>query len=175
MPSRLLQRTAIVALACAALAGCVAAPEPAPVPVPAPAPTPTPAPVPSPSPVPSFSWWMDYPATPGDWSYAGGIARFGETLTLRCDRAAGAVEISRAGTSGSPAEMIVRTETIERGVAAQPARSDPAWIVARVPARDPLLDAMAFSKGRFAVEVTGLPTLYIPSWPEVTRVIEDCR
>ena len=44
-----------------------------------------------------------------------------------------------------------------------------------MPARDPLLDAMAFSKGRFALEVAGLPTLYVPSYPEVTRVIEDCR
>jgi hypothetical protein len=41
--------------------------------------------------------------------------------------------------------------------------------------RDPLLDAMAFSRGRFAVEVTGWPTLYVPSWTEVSRVIEDCR
>jgi hypothetical protein len=44
-----------------------------------------------------------------------------------------------------------------------------------VPAQDPLLDAMAFSKGRFAVESAGLATLYVPPYPEVTRVIEDCR
>jgi hypothetical protein len=69
----------------------------------------------------------------------------------------------------------VRTEFMERGIAAQPAESDPAWIFARVPARDALLDAMAFSKGRFAVEVAGLQALYVPSYPEVTRVIEDCR
>ena len=50
-----------------------------------------------------------------------------------------------------------------------------AWIFARVPARDPLLDAMAFSKARFAVEVPGSPALYVPSYPEVTKVIEDCR
>ena len=46
---------------------------------------------------------------------------------------------------------------------------------ASVPARDPLLDAMAFSRGRFAVEVSGGPTLVVPAYPEVTRVIEDCR
>jgi hypothetical protein len=118
---------------------------------------------------------MDVPATPGDWSYAGGLARFADHLVLRCDRAAGAVEINRAGTVAPPVQMIVRTEAMERGIAAQPAESDPAWISARVPARDPLLDAMAFSKGRFTVEVAGLPTLYVPSYPEVTRVIEDCR
>jgi hypothetical protein len=118
---------------------------------------------------------MDVPATPGDWTYAGGTARFAQYLMLRCDRAAGAVEIGRAGTAGVQAQMIIRAETMERGITAQPAQGDPTWLTARVPARDPLLDAMAFSKGRFAVEVAGLPTLYVPSYPEVTRVIEDCR
>ena len=123
---------------------------------------------------------MDVPATPGDWSYANGLARFGEPasgtrLTLRCDRAAGAIEIARAGEAVAALPMIIRAESMERGIDAVPSRSDPPSIVARVPARDPLLDAMAFSKGRFAVEVGGLETLYVPSWPEVTRVIEDCR
>jgi hypothetical protein len=123
---------------------------------------------------------MDVPATPGDWTYANGLARFGEPasgarLTLRCDRPAGVVEIARAGEAAAALPMIIRAELMERGVDATPAQSDPPSIVARVPARDPLLDAMAFSKGRFAVEVGGLETLYVPSWPEVTRVIEDCR
>lgn len=165
--------TASAALMCAALAACVPRPEPTPAPAPAPAPRPTP--VATPSPVPTYSSWMDVPATPGDWSYSSGVAFFAQHLRLRCDRAAGVVEIGRAGTGGVPARMIVRAEMMERGLAAQPAESDPAWVLARVPARDPLLDAMAFSKGRFAVEVAGLPTLYIPAWPEVTRVIEDCR
>ena len=69
----------------------------------------------------------------------------------------------------------LRAELMERGISAEPTESDRAWVRARVPARDPLLDAMAFSKGRFAVEVAGLPTLYVPSYPEVTRVVEDCR
>jgi len=42
-------------------------------------------------------------------------------------------------------------------------------------ARDPLLDAIAFSRGRFALEAAGLETLYLPAWPELSRVIEDCR
>jgi hypothetical protein len=69
----------------------------------------------------------------------------------------------------------VLTEFESRSLDAIPARSDPASIVARLPAQDPLLDAMAFSKGRFALEVAGLQTLYVPSWAEITRVIEDCR
>jgi len=175
MRYRLLQHAAIAALACTALAACVPPPAPTPAPAPAPAPRPAPPPVPTPSPVPSVTSWMDAPLTPGDWTYAGGLARFADHLVMRCNRTAGAVEIGRAGTSAAPAQMIVRAELMERGIAAQPAESDPSWIFARVPARDPLLDAMAFSKGRFAVEVAGLPALYVPSYPEVTRVIEDCR
>lgn len=41
--------------------------------------------------------------------------------------------------------------------------------------RDPILDAIAYSRGRFMLELPGNPPLYLPSWPELTRVIEDCR
>jgi hypothetical protein len=34
---------------------------------------------------------------------------------------------------------------------------------------------MAYSRGRFMVETAGLPALYLPSWPEVTRVVDDCQ
>ncbi|WP_250893560.1 hypothetical protein [Croceibacterium selenioxidans] len=119
---------------------------------------------------------MDAPATPGDWTYRNGTALFsdpagGALLALRCDRAAGAVELVRAGQV-TATEIIVRAETLERGLSA---RTAAAGVAAQIPSRDPLLDAMAFSKGRFAVEVIGLPTLYAPAYPEVTRVIEDCR
>ena len=40
---------------------------------------------------------------------------------------------------------------------------------------DELLDAMAFSRGRFVIEQAGAPTLVVPAYPEVGRVIEDCR
>jgi hypothetical protein len=170
-------------LACLTLAGCIPAPEATPAPAPAPAPPPAPAPVPppvAPAPPPFAGRWIDAPATPGDWSYAAGMARFGESaseprLTLRCDRAAGVVEISRAGSAAAALPMVIRTETVERSVDALPAPGAQPAIVARVPAHDPLLDAMAFSRGRFAIEIGGLPSLYVPSWPEVTRVIEDCR
>lgn len=123
---------------------------------------------------------MDAPASPGDWSYGAGLAVFGEPgspplLVLRCDRTGGAIEIVRSGSATAPLPMSVLTEFQDRSLDAVPARSDPASLIARVPVQDPLLDAMAFSKGRFAIEITGLPTLYAPSWTEVTRVIEDCR
>ena len=40
---------------------------------------------------------------------------------------------------------------------------------------DPLLDAIAFSRGRVGIGVSGQPALVLPSWAEVARVIEDCR
>jgi hypothetical protein len=55
---------------------------------------------------------------------------------------------------------------------AQPAAGG---VRAELAASDPLLDAMAFTKGRFAVETAGQETLYVPAYPEISRVIEDCR
>jgi len=176
--------TATAVLACAALAACVPPPEPTPAPAPAPVPAPAPTPTPPPAPPPFAGNWMDAPLTPGDWTYTSGVASFGTPgggprLTLRCDRVAGLVAIGYFGTPGERAAMTIRTETLDRTVAdTLVTTSDPrgsAPITGRVPARDPLLDAMAFSKGRFAIEVAGLPTLYVPSFPEVTRVVEDCR
>lgn len=172
------QRTAVAALACAALAACV--PPPAPTPAPAPAPAPLPAPAPTPTPPPFAGNWMDAPQTPGDWYYEAGAARFAPPqsealLVLRCDRVARTVDVVRTGSPPAATQMTIRTETMERGVSAAPVGGPLPTLVARIPARDPLLDAMAFSKGRFAVEAPGLATLYVPSYPEVTRVIEDCR
>jgi hypothetical protein len=45
----------------------------------------------------------------------------------------------------------------------------------QLPASDPLLEQMAFSRGRFLVTVEGGPSLVVPAWPELARVIEDCR
>ena len=71
--------------------------------------------------------------------------------------------------------MRMYTEARDASLSAQPQAGTVPMVVAALPARDPLLDAIAFSRGRFAVEVAGLQTLYLPSWPEITRVIEDCR
>ena len=44
-----------------------------------------------------------------------------------------------------------------------------------LPAHDSLLDAIAFSRGRFMIEVMGEAPLFLPAWPEISRVIDDCR
>ena len=127
---------------------------------------------------------MDAPQTPGDWTYlpsaGGGAALFapvggGPGLTLRCNRNARTVSILRAGMAKDALPMRIVTEAMERIVDGLPSAAQPPAVEATLNARDPMLDAIAFSKGRFMVEVQGLRTLYVPSWPEVTRVVEDCR
>ena len=172
----------LAALLSAALAACVPAPQP--MPQPRATPVPTPAPPPPPVPQPSYTSWMDAPRTQGDWHYrnlpGGGVAVYGTAnsdgvFTLRCDRAAGQVVLLRAGALAGPASMTIRTETQTRKLAASTSPGTMPMVTARLDAHDGLLDAMALSKGRFAVEVAGLAPLYLPSWAEVARVVEDCR
>ncbi|AKM06567.1 hypothetical protein [Pelagerythrobacter marensis] len=172
---------AIAFAACLTLAGCVQpAPEPTPVP---PSPAPSPAPTPPPVAQPVYENWMDAPATPGDWHLRTtdgrsqavfGPASSEAAFALTCNPAQRAITLTRAGSAGGEATMHIRTETRQRTLSASIAGRELPTIAATLPANDPLLAAMAFSKGRFAVETPSLPTLYIPAWPEMTRVIEDC-
>ena len=165
-----------------AIAACVprTAP-PAPVPVEPRAPVSLP---PAAGPTPTYSNWMDAPATPGNWTYSpvqgGSAALFGEPqrtplLTMRCDRSQRQVHLEQPTRAPGPASVAIRTETMERTIASTGLASPQQIVRTSVAASDRLLDAMALSKGRFAIEAPGVPTLYLPSWPEVTRVIEDCR
>ena len=127
---------------------------------------------------PAFQNWLDAPQTPGDWSWRSdgenSIAEFKSpqgTLIFQIScQTRRQVFVSVIG--GSAGLMTIRTETTTRS---QPANLSGMFARAIFAPRDPLLDAMAVTKGRFAVEVEGLPALYLPSWTEVTRVIEDCR
>lgn len=164
----------LLALASAALlASCTAVP-PAP---PSPAPSPTPVkPVTAPAP----SDWRDAPATPGDWTWSRennrSVARFaGGALVLSCDPNARTVTLFRQGSAQGPVPVTIMASDIARQLTGAPVSGPPPAISVTFPAADSFLDAMAFSRGRFAVETAGLPTLYVPSWPEVSRVIEDCR
>jgi hypothetical protein len=167
----------------AALAACVPAPAPLPAPPvvqPAPAPTPTQAPIVA---EPAAENWIDAPQTPGDWSYqptaSGSVAQFARSgqplLALACNSARREVQLARPGVASEAVPLRVRTETAERFLTAAPAKDGSQWLITALGASDPLLDAMALTRGRFAVETAGLATLYVPAWAEVTRVIEDCR
>ncbi|MEG3177451.1 hypothetical protein U1872_14505 [Sphingomonas sp. RB3P16] len=176
-------RTPTRSLAIAALlliAGCVGAPPPPPPrAAPQPAAPQRPAPV---APVAQAADWRDWAVTLGDWVYRvdgrGSIALFGTRgadalLTLRCDRQTNALYLSRQGQAAGP--LTVRTSSLARALTVQPTGATPLYVAAALTPRDPLLDAMAFSRGRFLVEQSGMPTLVVPAWAEVARVTEDCR
>ncbi len=130
---------------------------------------------------------MDGALTPGAWRYqdfgagAGKRALFSDPddrfyFSLTCVTQPNGPEIlfSRTGRPAKPnLAMTIRAETAQRTIMAR--QATPAIIAVTLPAADPLLDAMALSKGRFAVEVEGEAPLILPSHAEVSRVIEDCR
>jgi hypothetical protein len=165
----------------ALLAGCVSAPEPAPPPPPAPMPVPTAA---APAPPPFRGDWRDWKASPGDWAYRrdarGSIALFGPPggdaeFTIRCDRQAGQLYLSRRGAAPGNLPMTIRTSSMSRSLDARPTGGTPAYMAVAIGARDSLLDAIGYSRGRFVVEMAPLPVLVLPSWAEALRVVEDCR
>lgn len=95
-------------------------------------------------------------------------------MSLRCDRIANAVSLATPALPAvaGPTAMTIRTTSLVRALAAAPSGAD---TVASLEPRDALLDAIAFSRGRFIVEQRGAATLAVPAWAEVGRVIEDCR
>lgn len=142
---------------------------------------PPPAPRPAPAPLAAGPGdWRDLPQTPGTWRYAAGVAQFGPIgvdagagplFAMQCSQ--GQVRLTIAGSATQAVPATITTSSQQRALSAAPA--GPAALTIALPARDGLLDAMAFSRGRFTVEVNGLPTLVLPAWAEVGRVVEDCR
>jgi hypothetical protein len=61
------------------------------------------------------------------------------------------------------------------GAVAWPAAAQGAQLVATRAASDAVLDQIAYSRGKIALEATGRPALILPAWAELSRVIEDCR
>jgi len=171
----------------------------APAPTPAPTPSPvaevepepnlTPTPSPTPGrvrniPAPAYENFLDAPQTPGTWFYQQqsgqtravfGTAPDDATFMIFCNASEREITLVRADSSGAERDARIRTETRQQRIAMAPPQPGAGIIAARLSASDPLLDAMAITKGRFAVETAGLPALYLPAWVEVTRVIEDCR
>ena len=174
-------------------------PPPPPTPAATRASTPPPQPAPPPSvPEPVYDNYLDAPQTPGDWEYAREPgetrAAFGPGYTetafgtgytdtafiLRCGD--GQIALGRVTARNqavpramTPRAMTVRTETLTRTIEARPVAERPEVLAAFLDPSDPLLDAMAITKGRFAIALEGERTLYLPAWVEVSRVIEDCR
>jgi hypothetical protein len=178
----MLWRIGLVFGCAATLAACASRPAPAPAPTPPPlAPTPirTPPPPPPPPPAPAPAAWQDAPLAPGEWSFDNGggvsVASYGPpglpSFVVRCEPGR-QISLTRTGPSAAPS-LAVRTSTAARTLPGRPAATG--GTVALLPASDPLLDAIVFSRGRFAVEAPGQGMLIVPTWPEAARVVEDCR
>jgi hypothetical protein len=168
------------------LLGCTQTPPPPPPPRPVAVVTPAPKPLPAPAAPALAANWQDWPLTPGDWAYRrdarGSVALFGpvngDALFLaRCDVSAKRIFLSRAGrlAAGNSATMTIRTTSSLKSYAVQNNGDAPPYVAAALPVSDPQLDAMAFSRGRFIISVNGAADVVIPNWPELARVIEDCR
>ncbi|HEY7810004.1 MAG TPA: hypothetical protein VIA98_06465 [Allosphingosinicella sp.] len=141
------------------------APTPAPEPERPPVRTPPPPSPPPPPPPAAVAGWEDMALTPGTWVYSenGPAAVYGDGLfTVRCEPAARRIALVRSGARGP---LVVRTSYGARTLAAS----------ATLPVNDPLLEQIAFSRGRIAVEAEGQTRLILPSWAEPARVIEECR
>jgi hypothetical protein len=128
---------------------------------------------------------VDYAtATPisGRWIYSfvadGSQATFVDAsaqpqVTIHCTRATRRVTISKPAGVAAPS-LYVWTSSLARTL---PAIFNPiaARLTADVAAFDPLLDGIAFSRGRIAIAAPTTPALVVPAWAEAARVIEDCR
>jgi len=166
------------------LGSCVGPAQRAPAPAPTPAPRPGPAapPIAPATRAPVATEWQNRSTTPGTWTYrtepTGTVALFGSSpaaamLTFRCDKASRRIIVSRVGTGQGA--MTLRTSY---GAVLWPTTSVAApqpQVQAIRAASDATLDQIAYSRGKFAVEVQGLAPLILPAWAEVARVIEDCR
>jgi hypothetical protein len=118
----------------------------------------------------------------GDWTYAatagGSEATFSDSagrpqLTLRCMRGTRRVAIMKTAGAASPSLWVWTSSQSKILPATYDAST--ARVSAELAAWDPLLDAMAFSRGRIGVSSSGLAALVAPPWGEVGRVVEDCR
>ena len=171
------------------LSACAAPrkPEPAPLPPPRPVATAVPAQPPAD--------WRDAALTVGDWRYVRmeqsitrgvpfptkTVATFSSSpsdnlFELTCEPGTGQVWLGISGIrvpEDDTPPVTITTSSRALALSAPPRQGN--WITVEISPRDPILDAMAFSRGRFMVAVPGMPTLYLPAWPEIGRVIEDCR
>jgi len=115
----------------------------------------------------TFESGKSLPLAAGQWTYvataSGGEARFGSHLSLLCDKPTRTLTITRPGAPVAALTIVTDTQ----------ARSLPPN--GRLSAYDPLLDSMAFSRGRYLVSGGSAAVLVVPSWPEAARAIEDCR
>ncbi len=117
---------------------------------------------------PLFEDARSAPLTPGQWSYVqtaeASEARFGAMFSIRCVRASRLV-VLRSLDVATPTSLAIATDMLSRSLPAS----------GTLGAADPLLNAIAFSRGRFVVSMGTAQRLVLPASPEAARSIEDCR
>jgi hypothetical protein len=127
--------------------------------------------------------WLDWPLTNGQWVYRrderGSIALFGKTgedavVTLRCDKSQRILYLSRAGF-WDHGDATIRTSSTMKQFKVRTTGGKPSYMAASISPDDPILDAMAYSRGRIALQFTSQTSIAIPVWSEIGRVTEDCR
>jgi hypothetical protein len=162
----------LAGLSALALAGCTAIPQPEAAPPrteparPAPPPTPVQAPA---------KPWDERALDSGAWRYdaasrtASFVATGGAAPLVSLTCSGGGIRLSaNLAAPGQAVDADLRTSAgtdrlrLENGGAT-------------LPARDPRLDRIAFSRGRFALEASNGRALTLPVQAEIGRVIEDCR
>jgi hypothetical protein len=122
----------------------------------------------------------------GAWVYRqddrGSVALFGEAgrdalFVLRCDTPRRRIFMSRAGNvwNADSVSMTVLTSSARKTFTVRNTGGTPSYVAVELDPREPHLDAMAFSRGKFLVTLAGRPNLVVPAWAEVGRVVEDCR
>jgi hypothetical protein len=123
-------------------------------------------------------------ATPiaGSWSYAqavdGSEAVFANSagspqLWIHCTRASRRVTMFRPATTAAPF-LNVWTSSQVKNVASS-YNPGTGRLTIDLANYDPLLDAIVSSRGRVGFTIGTQPSLVVPPWAEIARVIEDCR
>jgi hypothetical protein len=123
--------------------------------------------------------WANAPLTPGGWVYhrtasnARSRATFGPRgaplFEVACTNQ-GNIALFRHGAGAG--SITVRTSATMKQMAGNALSAGLSVPVAK---DDAILDAMAFSRGRYAIEAPRVAPLVVPAWPELARVVEDCR
>ena len=171
MKARFTARQALAACLFLLTAGCAAIPK-APPPAPAARP-PANMTVLPPRTVPAMPEqpWDELPVIEGGWAYdaVARRARFVddtgvERASLTCTAPLRSVQLALPGDTAAAVEIL--TSSVARQTALRSGEAD-------IGAADAMLDAIAFSRGRFALRASQL--LVLPVQSELGRLIEDCR
>lgn len=170
MTTALAMRRGIAAGLLLLAAGCTAVPK-APPPAPARPPAVIAAPPPPAMPAMPDQPWDELPVVEGGWTYdaAARRARFvddagAERASLTCTAPQSSVRLALPGETAAAVEIL--TSSAARQTALRGGAAD-------IGAADAMLDAIAFSRGRFALSASQL--LVLPVQSEIGRLIEDCR